>query len=60
MNMKRFRLVMRLLKIIGGLTAISYAIYAGTDKFFLGVIPFVAGVLNFSPICFVTNKCENK
>lgn len=57
MSTNKFSTIFRGLKIVGGLIAISYAVYSGNHTFFLGVIPFVAGIINFRPICFITGKC---
>ena len=40
----------RIVKIVIGLSAISYAIYSGNNTFFLGIIPLTLGLTNFCPL----------
>ena len=54
---QKFRVVLGLGLIIAGiillLNDVSYAKW-----FFLGVIPLLAGLTNFCPLCIVTKKCD--
>ncbi len=45
-------------RIVLGLSLIGYGVYSGNYWFFLGVIPLIAGILKFCPICIITKKCS--
>jgi len=58
MDVNKIRAVCRPIRIVVGLTAISYAVYSGNAWFYLGVIPLIAGLVNFCPMCIITKKCD--
>ena len=50
---QKFRILLGVALIIAGfITANSW--------FYLGVIPLIAGLTNFCPICIITKKCSTK
>jgi len=58
MNVNKIRAVCRPIRIVIGLAAIGYAVYSGNQWFYLGVIPLIAGLSNFCPLCIITKKCD--
>ncbi len=58
MDVNKLRATCRPIRIIVGLSAISYAVYSGNQWFYLGVIPLIAGIANFCPACIITKKCD--
>ena len=58
MDINKFRRICRPIRIVLGLGLIGYGIYSGNNWFFLGVVPLIAGVLNFCPACIITKKCD--
>ncbi|RUM71676.1 MAG: DUF2892 domain-containing protein [Sulfurovum sp.] len=58
MNVNKIRAVCRPIRIVVGLALISYGIYSGNQWFYLGVIPLIAGLANFCPLCIITKKCD--
>jgi len=49
----------RVVKIVIGLSAISYAIYSGNNTFFLGIIPLTLGLTNFCPLEKLMGGCKD-
>ena len=45
-------------RIVLGAAAVIYAIAASEPIFFLGILPIIAGITKFCPICQFTSKCE--
>jgi hypothetical protein len=45
-------------RIVLGLALIGYGIYSGNNWFFLGVVPLIAGLTKFCPICIISKKCD--
>jgi len=45
-------------RIVLGLALIGYGIYSGNNWFFLGVVPLIAGIAKFCPICIISKKCD--
>lgn len=45
-------------RIVIGLGLIGYAVYSGNPWFYLGVIPLIAGITKFCPLCQFTDKCD--
>jgi len=45
-------------RIVLGLALIGYGIYSGNNWFFLGVVPLIAGITKFCPICIISKKCD--
>jgi len=58
MNVNKIRATCRPIRIVIGLAAIGYALYSGNQWFYLGIIPLIAGLTNFCPLCIITKKCD--
>lgn len=58
MNVNKVRATCRPIRIAVGLAAIGYAVYSGNQWFYLGIIPLIAGLVNFCPLCIITKKCD--
>ncbi len=58
MNAKKIRGICRPIRIILGTALIAYAVYSGNNWFYLGVIPLIAGLINFCPLCKITGQCD--
>jgi len=60
MDVNKIRKVCQPIRIVVGLSLIGYALYSGNSWFYLGVIPLIAGIANFCPLCIITKKCDVK
>jgi len=58
MNFDKIRRACKPIRIFLGLGLISFGIYSSNPLFFIGIIPLVAGILNFCPLCTITKKCS--
>ncbi len=58
MNVPKIRKFCRPFRIILGLLLIGYGAYSANPWFYLGVVPLVAGIMNFCPLCKITGQCE--
>ncbi len=58
MNINKIRAVCRPIRIVLGLALIGVGVYTGINWFYLGVIPLIAGLSNFCPLCIITKKCD--
>ena len=58
MNVEKIRAVCRPFRIVLGASLIGYGIYSGNALFYLGVIPLIAGLVNFCPLCKITGQCD--
>jgi len=58
MDVEKIRKACRPIRIVAGLGLISFAVYSGNAWFYLGVIPLIAGLVNFCPLCIITKKCD--
>ncbi len=58
MNAKKIRGICRPIRIILGTALVAYAVYSGNNWFYLGVIPLIAGLVNFCPLCKITGQCD--
>jgi len=58
MNVNKIRAFCRPFRIVMGLALVGYAVYSGNQWFYLGVIPLIAGLTNFCPLCIITKKCD--
>jgi len=56
----KIRAFCRPFRIILGLVLISVGIYTGNMWFYLGVIPLIAGLVDFCPVCIISKKCTPK
>ena len=58
MDAKKIRSICRPLRIVAGAALIGYGIYSGNAWFYLGVLPLIAGLANFCPLCKITGQCD--
>ena len=58
MDINKIRAVCRPIRIVVGLSLIGVGVYTGINWFYLGVIPLIAGLSNFCPLCIITKKCD--
>ncbi|MHC3993328.1 YgaP family membrane protein [Thiomicrolovo sp. ZZH C-3] len=58
MNVIKIRKFCRPFRIALGAALIGYGAYSGNPWFYLGVIPFIAGIMNFCPLCKITGQCN--
>jgi len=58
MDINKIRAVCRPIRIVLGLALIGVGVYTGINWFYLGVIPLIAGLSNFCPLCIITKKCD--
>ncbi|OHE12530.1 MAG: hypothetical protein A2525_01045 [Sulfurimonas sp. RIFOXYD12_FULL_36_11] len=60
MDYNKIRKNCRVIRIVVGLALIGTAVVTGNAWFYLGVIPLIAGIVNFCPLCIITKKCDIK
>jgi len=58
MDVNKIRKICRPIRIIIGLALIAVGFITGIVWFYLGVLPLIAGITNFCPLCTITNKCD--
>ncbi|MEA3370022.1 MAG: DUF2892 domain-containing protein [Campylobacterota bacterium] len=58
MDFNKIRSFCRVFRIFIGLALIIAGVVTGIVWFYLGVIPLLAGVLNFCPLCIISKKCD--
>jgi len=58
MDISRIKKICRPIRIIMGLALIAVGFFTGIIWFYLGVIPLIAGITNFCPLCLITKKCD--
>jgi len=58
MDIIKIRKACQPIRIILGLVLIATAVFTANPWFYLGIVPFIAGVTNFCPLCIITKKCE--
>ena len=58
MNVEKIRAVCRPFRIVLGASLIGYGIYSEVSWFYLGVVPLIAGLVNFCPLCKITGECD--
>lgn len=58
MDYNKIRKICRPIRIVVGLSLIGVGVITGNAWFFLGVIPLIAGIANFCPLCIITKKCD--
>lgn len=56
----RIRIFCKNFRIILGITLIFIGLYTGIAWFYLGIIPLIAGLADFCPLCLITKKCSVK
>ena len=58
MDVNKIRKICRPIRIIIGLILVAVGFFTGIIWFYLGVIPLIAGITNFCPLCIITKKCD--
>ncbi len=58
MDFNKIRKFCRVFRIILGVALIITGFVTGIIWFYLGVIPLIAGIANFCPLCIITKKCD--
>lgn len=58
MNVPAIRKFCRVFRIVLGSGLIGYGVYSANAWFYLGIIPLVAGIFNFCPLCKITGQCS--
>ncbi len=63
MDLNKVRSFCRVFRILVGLLLIAVGVIQagtadGSSLWFLGVIPLIAGLVNFCPLCIITKKCD--
>lgn len=58
MDVNKIRKICRPIRIVVGLVLITVAVVTGNKWFYLGVVPLIAGLANFCPLCIITKKCD--
>ncbi|MEA3512224.1 MAG: DUF2892 domain-containing protein [Campylobacterota bacterium] len=58
MNFNKIKSFCRKFRIAIGLVLIFIGIMLSNPWFYLGVIPLIAGLINFCPLCMITKKCD--
>jgi predicted transporter len=58
MNFNKVRKICRPIRIVAGLGLIGMGIYTQNVWFYLGLVPLIAGLSNFCPLCIITQKCD--
>jgi hypothetical protein len=59
MNFNKIRSFCSTFRIVLGLALIATGIYLSNYWFFLGIIPVIAGVTKFCPLCIISGKCDS-
>ena len=58
MDYNKIRKFCRVFRIVLGLALIVTGVVTGNAWFYLGLIPLIAGLSNFCPLCIITKKCD--
>ena len=58
MDFNKIRKTCRVVRIVVGLALITAGVITGNYWFYLGVLPLVAGIANFCPLCIFSKKCD--
>ncbi|MBD3794170.1 MAG: DUF2892 domain-containing protein [Campylobacterales bacterium] len=58
MDAKKVSKICRPFRIILGIILIAIGFYTGNAWFYLGIIPLIAGIINFCPLCGITKQCN--
>lgn len=56
----KFRNFCRKFRILIGIVLIAIGFFSGIAWFYLGVIPLIAGLADFCPLCIISKKCTPK
>ena len=58
MNFNKIRSFCRVFRIGLGIALIIAGLVTGIVWFYLGLLPLLAGLLNFCPLCIISKKCD--
>ncbi len=58
MDYNKIRKFCRVFRIALGLALIITGFITGIVWFYLGLIPLIAGLTNFCPLCIISKKCD--
>jgi hypothetical protein len=58
MDFNKIRKFCRVFRIILGIALIITGVITGVTWFYLGLLPLIAGIANFCPLCIITKKCD--
>lgn len=58
MDYNKIRKFCRKFRIAIGIILIAVGAYTGIYWFYLGIIPLIAGLADFCPLCIITKKCD--
>ncbi|ADN10169.1 YgaP family membrane protein [Sulfurimonas autotrophica] len=58
MDYNKIRKVCRPIRIVLGLVLIAIGFITKNYWFYLGILPLIAGLANFCPLCIITKKCD--
>ena len=58
MDFNKIRSFCRIFRIVIGLALIIAGVVTGIFWFYLGLLPLIAGALNFCPLCIISKKCD--
>lgn len=58
MDFNKIRSFCKVFRIFIGLALIIAGVVTGVVWFYLGVIPLLAGLFNFCPLCIISKKCD--
>jgi len=58
MDYNKIRKTCRPIRIVLGLVLIAIGFITGNYWFYLGILPLVAGLANFCPLCIISKKCD--
>ncbi len=58
MDYNKIRKFCRVFRIILGLALIITGFITGIVWFYLGLLPLIAGLTNFCPLCIISKKCD--
>ncbi|MFA6760517.1 MAG: DUF2892 domain-containing protein [Sulfuricurvum sp.] len=60
MNYDKVRSTCRVIRLVVGLALITAGFILENPWFYLGIIPIIASIANFCPLCIITKKCSIK
>jgi len=58
MDFNKIRKFCRVFRIILGTALIIAGVVTGIYWFYLGILPLIAGIANFCPLCIISKKCD--
>lgn len=56
----KIRAFCRPFRVVLGIVLIAIGFFTGIAWFYLGVIPLLAGLTDFCPVCLISKKCTPK